>query len=45
LQDIDWDAIQIEKRWKEEGPQQICCEDGMYEKLGLKEDDEKEKKA
>jgi hypothetical protein len=28
-----------------EGPQQICCEDGMYEKLGLKEDDEKEKKA
>jgi hypothetical protein len=45
LQDIDWDAIQIEKRWEEEGPQQICCEDGMYEKLGLKEDDKKEKKA
>jgi hypothetical protein len=43
LQDID--VIQIEKRWEDEGPQQVYCEDEVYEKLGLKEDDEKEKKA
>jgi hypothetical protein len=37
---MDYDSIQIEKRWDEEGPQQISAEAGMYEKLGLKKEDE-----
>jgi hypothetical protein len=39
------DLIQIEKRCDEEGAQQIPAEDGMYEKLGLKKEDEWAKKA
>jgi hypothetical protein len=42
---LDWDSIQIEKRWKEEGPQYIFAEDGLYAKLGLQKEDEKESKA
>jgi hypothetical protein len=38
-------VIQIEKRCDEEGAQQIPAEDGMYEKLGLKKEDERAKKA
>jgi hypothetical protein len=32
------DSIQIERRW-EEGPQEVHCEEGMHDKLGLKEDE------
>jgi hypothetical protein len=45
VQGIDWDAIQIERQWEEEGPQETICEDGVYDKLGLKQEDKKEKKA
>jgi hypothetical protein len=44
-QGIDWDSIQIEQRWDEEGTQQISVEDGVYEKLGLKKEDERAEKA
>jgi hypothetical protein len=38
--------IYIRRRWEEEeGPQEVCCEDGLHVKLGLKNEDEKEKKA
>jgi hypothetical protein len=40
VQDIDWDSLQIEARWQEE-EQVICCEERLYEKLGLKDEDEK----
>jgi hypothetical protein len=36
-----WDSLQIERRWEEEGPHEIHIEEGMYEKLGLKENDKK----
>jgi hypothetical protein len=42
---IDWDCIEIEKIWKEEGPQHVVCEKGVYEKIGFKQEDEKERKA
>jgi hypothetical protein len=42
-QGIDWDSIQIKRRW-EEGPQETICEDGLYDKLGLKQKDEMKKK-
>jgi hypothetical protein len=41
VQGIDWDAIQIESRWEEEGPQETICEDVVYNNLGLKHEDEK----
>jgi hypothetical protein len=44
-QGIDSDSIQIEMWWEEEGHEQTISEDGVYEKLGLKHEDEKEKKA
>jgi hypothetical protein len=31
--------------WEEEGPQHIVSENVVYEKMGLKQDDEKERKA
>jgi hypothetical protein len=37
--------IQIESRWEEEGPQEVCSEQALYDKLGLKNEDEKEKRA
>jgi hypothetical protein len=37
--------IQIESRWKEEGPQEVHAEDGMYEKLRLLKEDERVAKA
>jgi hypothetical protein len=40
---IGWDLIQIEARW-EQGQQQNCSEEGLYEKLGLKNEDEKVRK-
>jgi hypothetical protein len=41
VQDIDWDSLQIEARWQEEeGHQVIYCEERLYEKLGLKDEDE-----
>jgi hypothetical protein len=42
---IDWDCIEIEKIWEEEGPQHVVCEKGVYEKIGFKQEDEKERKA
>jgi hypothetical protein len=42
---IDWDLITIENRWDEEGPQHVHSEEGMYVKLGLLKEDEKERKA
>jgi hypothetical protein len=44
MQNIDWDCIEIEKRWVEEGPQHVVCEIGVYEKMGFKQED-KERKA
>jgi hypothetical protein len=41
VQDIDWDSLQIEARWQEEGQQVIYCEERLYEKLRLKDEDEK----
>jgi hypothetical protein len=38
-------VLEIEKRWEEEGLQHIVSENGVYEKLGFKQDDEKERKA
>jgi hypothetical protein len=38
-QGIDWDSIQVEQKWEEEGLQRV------YEKFGLRQDDEKEDEA
>jgi hypothetical protein len=43
-QGINWDSIQVEQRW-EEGPQHIVVEQRVYEKFGLRQDDEKLDKA
>jgi hypothetical protein len=46
VQDIDCDSLQIEACWQEEeGQQKMCCEERLYEKLGLKDKDEKATKA
>jgi hypothetical protein len=42
---IDWDSIEIEKRCDEEGLQQTICEKVLYDKLGLKKEDENQNKA
>jgi hypothetical protein len=42
---IDWDSIEIEKRCDEEGLQQTICEKVLYDKLGLKQEDENQNKA
>lgn len=34
--DIDWDNIEIESRWEEEGTQEIPNEEVLYLKLGLR---------
>jgi hypothetical protein len=44
-QGIDWDSIQVEQRWEEKGPQHIVVEQRVYEKFGLRQDDEKLDKA
>jgi hypothetical protein len=44
-QEIDRDSLQIERRWEEEGTQQIHSKEALYEKLGLKNEDEKDRKA
>jgi hypothetical protein len=33
--DLDWDNIEIENRWEEEGTQEISNEEVLYVKLGL----------
>lgn len=42
---IDWDAIEIEPRWDEEGTEGVASEHGLYVKLGLQKEDEKGKKV
>jgi hypothetical protein len=42
---IDWDALEIEPRWDEEGTRGVFSEKSMYAKLGLQKEDEIEKKA
>jgi hypothetical protein len=32
--------VQIETRWEEEVPQEVCLKEGLYEKLGLRMEDE-----
>jgi hypothetical protein len=44
LQDIDWDSIQIDNIWEEEGQHQIFSEVVVYDKLDLKQEDENEAK-
>ena len=42
--EIDWDSIEIENRWEEEGRQEIASEHAIYVQLGLEKEDESEKK-
>jgi hypothetical protein len=42
MQNIDWDCIEIEKRWIEEGPRHVY-EKGVYEKMRFKHEDEERK--
>jgi hypothetical protein len=39
---IDWDAIEIEPRWDEEGQQEVPLEIGMFGRLGLTDEDDRE---
>lgn len=39
---IDWDAIEIEPRWDEEGQQEVPLEIGMVGRLGLTDEDDRE---
>jgi hypothetical protein len=37
--------IQIESRWEEEGPQEVPVEEVVYDKLGLRKEDERAKEG
>jgi hypothetical protein len=37
--------IQIESRWEEEGPQEVPAEEVVYDKLGLRKEDERAKEG
>ena len=39
LSQIDWNSIQIEERWEEEGRQEVLDEEELYAHLGLGDDD------
>jgi hypothetical protein len=43
MRSIDWDAIEIESRWEEEGTQEIFAEKDLYGLLGLSREDEEER--
>ena len=36
---IDWNSIQIEERWEEEGRQEVWDEEELYARLGLDDED------
>lgn len=38
---IDWDSIEVEERWNEEGRQDVTSERGLYIQLGLHNEDER----